>query len=193
MDANIILLQKRMKKKLDECRYEHTLGVMYTAAALAMVHHVDLDQAMFAGLLHDCAKCYTDERKIQLCEKYEVELTDAEKANTALIHAKLGACLAQQKYEVKDAEVIHAILTHTTGAPAMNNLDKIIFIADYIEPHREKAPHLNQLRTLAFQDLDQALILILEDTLKYLNGTGKSIDPMTRMTYDYYMNGADTL
>ena len=98
MNDKILDLQKKMKKKLNEYRYEHTLGVMYTSAALAMRHGIDLEQALLAGLLHDCAKCYSDEKKFELCEKYGVGLTEVERQNTALIHAKLGAVLAREKY-----------------------------------------------------------------------------------------------
>ena len=98
MNDKIIELQHKMKKKLDAFRYEHTLGVMYTSAALAMCHEVDLNEALLAGLLHDCAKCYSDEKKFDLCEKYHISLTEIEQKNTALIHAKLGAVLAKEKY-----------------------------------------------------------------------------------------------
>ena len=88
MNEKIIKLQHKMKKKLDVYRYEHTLGVMYTAAALAMCHGTDIEEALLAGLLHDCAKCYPDEKKLELCRKHHVVLTDVERENTALIHAK---------------------------------------------------------------------------------------------------------
>ena len=181
-------IQKELKKELEKDRYEHTLGVMYTAGCLAMRYDCDMDQAMMAGLLHDCAKCIPNEKKLKLCKKYDIALTQTEIDNPFLIHAKLGAFLAAEKYHVTDSEICHAIKVHTTGAPDMNLLDKIIFIADYMEPNRNKAPHLTEIRALAFKDLDQALMRILEDTLGYLaNGDKKdSIDPMTRETYEYY-------
>ncbi len=179
-------LQKKMKKRLSEERYEHTLGVMYTAASLAMRHHVDMENALLAGLLHDCAKCYSDEKKFELCEKYQVRLTAAEQKNTALIHAKLGAVLAREKYGVDSEAVCRAIATHTTGAPAMDPLQQIVFIADYIEPHRDRALHLGEIRYTAFQDLDRACEMILTDTLNYLSGSTATVDPMTRETYEYY-------
>ena len=188
MNEKIIKLQHKMEKKLDEYRYEHTLGVMYTAAALAMRHEVDLDEALLAGLLHDCAKCYPDEKKFELCEKYDVELTDVERQNTALIHAKLGAVLAREKYDVESDAVCRAIATHTTGAPAMDKLQKIVFIADYIEPHRDRAGRLNEIRYAAFEDLDKACRMILTDTLTYLSDSPKMVDPMTKETYDYYIS-----
>lgn len=191
MNEKIVKLQHKMQKKLDDYRYEHTLGVMYTAAALAMRHGVDLDEALLAGLLHDCAKCYSDEKKFELCEKYGVILTDVEKQNTALIHAKLGAVLAKEKYGVDSPAVCQAIETHTTGAPAMEKLQQIVFIADYIEPHRDRAGHLDEIRYAAFENLDQACRMILTDTLNYLSDSPKVVDPMTKATYDYYISASD--
>ena len=187
MDEKIIKLQHKIEKKLDEYRYEHTLGVMYTAGALAMRYDVDLDKALLAGLLHDCAKCYPDEKKFDLCEKFHVSLTDIEKQNTALIHAKLGSVLAKEKYGVENEEVCLAIATHTTGAPAMTPLQQIVFIADYIEPHRDRAGRLDEIRYAAFEDLDLSCRMILTDTLNYLSDSPKLVDPMTKETYDYYV------
>jgi len=188
MNDKTLDLQKKMKKKLTEERYEHTLGVMYTAAALAMRHGVDMEDALLAGLLHDCAKCYSDEKKFELCEKYHVLLTEAERQNTALIHAKLGAVLAREKYGVDSDAVCRAIATHTTGAPAMEPLQQIVFIADYIEPHRDRALHLSEIRHASFQDLDLACEMILTDTLNYLSDSPDTVDPMTQKTYEYYHN-----
>lgn len=192
MNDKILDLQKKMKKKLNEYRYEHTLGVMYTSAALAMRHGVDLEQALVAGLLHDCAKCYSDEKKFELCEKYGIVLTEVERQNTALIHAKLGAVLAREKYEVDSEDVCQAIATHTTGAPAMKPLQQIVFIADYIEPHRDRARHLDEIRYTAFQDLDRACEMILTDTLNYLSDSPNTVDPMTQETYEYYHQKGET-
>lgn len=188
MNEMIKKIQHKIAKKLDENRYEHTLGVMYTAAALAMCHGVSLDEALLAGLLHDCAKCYSDEKKLELCEKHHVELSDIERQNTALIHAKLGAVLAKEKYDVESDTVCRAIATHTTGAPAMDRLQQIVFIADYIEPHRDRAGRLDEIRRAAFEDLDKACRMILTDTLTYLSDSPKMIDPMTKKTYDYYVS-----
>lgn len=184
-------IRKSLKKELDKSRYEHTIGVMYTAAALAMAHGADQKKAMLAGLLHDCAKCIPNEEKMELCKKYHIELTQAEIDNPALIHAKLGTFLARKKYHVTDEEVLHAILVHTTGEPGMNLLDKIIYIADYIEPGRDKAKNLAVVRPLCFHDLDAALLKILSDTLDYLKSTGKEIDPLTEQTCQYYKAKAE--
>ena len=184
--ADFRQIQKKLYKKLDSHRYQHTLGVMYTCAALAMVHGVDLGKAQTAGLLHDCAKCIPNEKKLKLCKKHEIPVTPFEKENPFLIHAKLGAYLARKKYKVEDEEILSAIRCHTTGKEAMAALEQILFIADYIEPTRSTAPHLERLRRLAFQDLDQCTYEILRDTLTYLRQSPQKIDETTERAYGYY-------
>lgn len=179
-------IRRKLKKHLDRPRYEHTLGVMYTAGSMAMCHNVDIDQAMTAGILHDCAKCIPDDKKIRLCSKYHLNISDAEYANPSLIHAKLGAFMAAHKYHIDDKEVVEAIACHTTGKPHMNTLDKIIYIADYIEPGRCEAPNLTRIRQLAFEDLDECLYRILTDSLDYLAKKDAVLDPMTKKTFEYY-------
>lgn len=183
-----IEIEKKLKKELDKERYTHTLGVMYTAAALAMAHHADVEKAMYAGLLHDCAKCIPNEKKIKLCKKYHIPMSAAEKHSPFLLHAKLGSYYAKKIYEVNDAEVLHAIQVHTTGEPDMNELDKIIYIADYIEPNRKKAPNLEEIRRMAFENLDKTMMQILSDTLEYLKEKEGELDPLTMKTYEFYKN-----
>lgn len=186
MNETITKMQKRLKKHLDRERYEHTLGVMYTAGALAMRYGSDLEQALIAGLLHDCAKCIPGEKKIRMCDKYHLHVSEVELANPSLLHARLGAFLAAKRYHVDDKTVINAIACHTTGRPEMTLLDKIIYIADYIEPGRQELPNMAVVRRLAFEDIDECLYRILKDSLVYLNSRGIPIDPMTEKTYLYY-------
>lgn len=159
---------ERMRKKIqtiqDKKRYEHTLGVMYTAASLAMRYAEDIEKALVAGLLHDAAKSFS----------------------TNLGHARLGAEMAQESFGVEDRYITDAIQYHTTGRPNMTLLDKIIYVADYIEPNRNQAPNLEELRKLAFLDLDQCLYQILKGTLEYLHDKGSEIDSMTEQAYLYY-------
>lgn len=179
-------IRKSMEKALDSKRYEHTVGVEYTAAALAMRYGVSVMDARLAGLLHDCAKCLSDDKRLTICEKHNISVSEYERKNPSLLHAKVGSFLAEEEYGVTDSDVLNAILNHTTGRPAMSLFEKIIFIADYIEPGRDKATNLDEIRQLAFVDLDAALLRILEDTLKYLEGSAEEVDPMTRKTYEYY-------
>lgn len=184
-------IRREMEKVQDERRYEHTLGVAYTATALAMRYDIPLKAAEIAGLLHDCAKCMDDDKKISFCEKHNILFSDIERNNPYLLHAKVGSFLAMDTYQIEDTDILNAILNHTTGRPGMSTLEKIVFIADYIEPNRKHAPNLAEIRKLAFEDLDKALLWILKDTLAYLHSTGGQIDPMTQKTYDYYVEQAN--
>ena len=179
-------IKKKLKKELDKERYEHTKGVMYTACCLAMANEYNIDKAMLAGLLHDCAKCIPNDEKIKICNNNNILINDAELSNPGLLHAKVGSYIAETKYNITDPDILHAIKVHTTGCPEMNILDKILYIADYIEPKRDIAPRLDYIRKIAFEDLDTCIAEILYDSLHYLSGQNKSIDPMTQNTYEYY-------
>ena len=186
MDERITQIRKHLKKKLTPMRFEHTLGVSYTCMALAMKYGADLDKAEMAGLLHDCAKRYDDATIIRKCQERGVELSDSELRAPAVIHAKLGAWMAEHKYGITDPEILSAIACHTTGKPAMSLLDKILYVADYIEPRRDKAPNLPQMRRLAFEDLDEALYQILDSTRNYLKKNDAAEDDTTEKTWEYY-------
>ena len=106
--------------------------------------------------------------------------------NPELLHAKLGAYLAEMRYNIHDQEILSSIVWHTTGRPGMSLLEKIIFIADYMEPNRNHAPNLGEVRKIAFEDLDVCLRKILEDMVIYLESSGFVTDPMTRETLEFY-------
>ncbi len=184
----LTFIQENLQDDLDYERYWHTISVAFTAASLAMNYHFDSpDRALIAGLLHDCAKCIPDEEKIALCDKYGVFLDEHEIENPALIHAKLGPEIAAEKYGVLDREIHDAIRTHTTGAPDMTMLQKIIYVADYIEPNRDDIIlHLDQIQETAFKDIDKAICIIAGNTLEYLESRDRPIDPATRATYEFY-------
>ena len=187
MDQEIEKISKKLMKELDEDRYRHTQGVMYTSAALAMRYGADLKKALLAGLLHDCAKCIPGHTKIRMCEKYNLEISEIERKNPSLLHAKLGAYLAKDKYDIEDEEILMAIRSHTTGRPGMSLLEKIVYIADYIEPMRYKASRLPEIRKLAFEDLDECMYEILKDTLEYLEeDSADDIEPTSKEAYIYY-------
>lgn len=183
-------IRKSVEKVQDAKRFEHTLGVEYTAAALAMRYGSDINNARIAGLLHDCAKCFSDEKRLSICRKNHIKVTEVERKNPFLLHAKVGACLAREKYGIKEPDVLNAIQNHTTGRKNMSLLEKIIFVADYIEPGRKQVPGLSEIRKLAFIDLDEAVLQILENTLDYLRNSGGEIDPMTEVTCNYYREKA---
>ena len=186
INEQIVTFRKQLKSKLDTMRYEHSVSVSYTCIALAMRYGYSLEKAELAGLLHDCAKRYTDNELIARCRKHELPLTESELKAPAVIHAKYGAWMARNKFGIQDEEILSAIQCHTTGKPGMGMLDKILYIADYIEPRRDKASNLARMRYLAFQDLDETVYQILEGTLGYLSAKGGFVHPTTRQAYEYY-------
>ena len=186
-DEKILYIRKWLKKHLDEDRYEHTLGVAYTAICLAMRYDADMEKAETAGLLHDCAKCIPDEIKLVKCKEKGIEISETERQNPSLLHAKLGAYYAAKKFNISDREILDAITFHTTGRPGMSKIEQIIFVADYIEPRRFKAQNLPFLRKLAFLDLDRACLCILDQTINYLKGKKNLItDERSREAWAYY-------
>lgn len=184
-------LRKEISKVQDNKRFEHTLSVAYTAANLAACHGADIEHALTAGILHDCAKCLSDKKLLSICEEHHLQTSREERQKPSLLHAKVGSYLAGKKYNVEDQDILNAIRNHTTGRPNMSLLEKIVFVADYMEPGRKQAPRLEQIRRTAFTDLDGAVLMILEDTLEYLRGSDTVIDQTTQETYFYYKT-ADT-
>lgn len=184
--ADLEKIQNKLKNKLKKERYQHTLGVMYTAGSLAMRYGENLEEALTAGLLHDCGKYPSIEKQLRKCQKYGIRLERAEVETPALIHARLGACLAEKKYGIDNPRILDAIRYHTTGRPHMSMLDKIIYLADYIEPGRKMIPDLPEIRKLSFTDIDRAVCRCAEATLQYLKQSKRPIDPLTQETYEYY-------
>lgn len=186
MTLELTEIRKKLEKSLKEERYIHTLGVMYTSASMAMRFGENIQKAMLAGMLHDCGKFCDIKEQIRLCESFGLELTKAELEVPALIHARLGAYLAEKEYGIRDAEVLSAVTYHTTGRPDMTLLEKIVYLADYIEPGRKKIPGLEQVRAASFEDIDRAVCMTAESTLNFLRRVGRKVDPMTEKTYLYY-------
>lgn len=185
---DITKLIKKVKRVLSASRFEHTMGVAYTAASLAMRYECDINHVMTAGILHDCAKYMNGDQLIAYCEKNKIEISETERLNNELLHAKVGSKLAEKKYGIKDSDILNAILYHTTGKPNMSLIEKIIYIADFIEPGRKELPNIAEIRKTAFVDIDKAMILILQTTLSYLKSKESLIDKSTQETYDYYVS-----
>ena len=180
-------IEEILQKKQNPHRYRHTVGVRYTSICLAMRYGEDLTRASYAGLLHDCAKHMSNEKLLEKCRKHQLSVSGVEAKNPFLLHGRVGAWLAEHRYGVTDTGILSAIEWHTTGRPEMTLLEKIVFTADYIEPGRDQAPNLDELRKLAFTDIDQAVCAILKQTLDYLREQGGEIDPATEVTYNYYV------
>lgn len=179
-------LRKQLEKELKPDRFEHTLGVAYTSASLAFAYGADVEKALIAGFLHDCAKSMTHEEQIKVCEKNNIEITEVERKNHSLLHAKVGMFLAQKEYDVHDEDVLNAIRWHTTGRENMSLLEKIVYIADFIEPNRKPLENMPKVRKEAFTDIDRCLAHILHDSVVYLRTIGKETDDATMKAYEFY-------
>ena len=187
--SQIMMLRSKLKTKLDPMRYEHSLSVSFTCMNLAMRYGYDIDKAELAGLMHDCGKRFADEIILKKCISHKIPVTDAEMKALPVLHAKYGAWLAENKYGIEDPEIISAIACHTTGKSQMTTLEKIIYIADYIEPNRDmdcKPYPLERIRRTAFFDLNQATGMILKNTLTYLEENQMPIDEMSLEAFHYY-------
>lgn len=188
MKKDIIRLRRELEKELDKERFEHSLGVEYTSACLAFVHGENVEKAIIAGLLHDCAKCLPDDEKIRIMEKAGCPPLQEELDNHSLLHSKAGAILARDKYGIEDEDILNAIRFHTVGRPAMSLLEKIVYIADFIEPGRKELDIMEAVRKAAFKDIDQTLLWIMESIIKYVESKGYEPAPSSLAAYEYYKN-----
>lgn len=185
-------IKKYLKKHLTKERYHHTLGVAYTAISLAMRYNPDIRNSNFikkaeiAGMLHDCAKCMDNDKKLRICKENHISYSQFEWNHPYLLHGKVGAYIAKSRFGIDDNDILQAITWHTTGRPNMSLLEKIVFIADYIEPSRRPVPELDKIRQLAFIDIDEAVEKVLLNTLQYLKTKKAPIDLMTQTTYNSY-------
>ena len=179
-------LRDSIKPWMEESRYRHSLGTEAVACDLALIHGCNMWKACIAGILHDCAKDLSDDALIKECIRYQLPVSEVERQRALLLHAKVGAAYAEDKFGIKDEEILNAIRYHTTGRPGMSLLEKIIFISDYIEPYRKPLPKIDRIRWEAYNHLDSAIFMISEDILDYLKNNGSVIDTMTMDTYEYY-------
>lgn len=165
-EPELTWLRQKVIPMLSSERIAHTAGCEHEAVQLAKLWGEDPEKAAVAGILHDSTKNLRYDEQLILCDKYGIILDNAQKENPKLLHAITGAALAKDMFGVSE-EISQAIRWHTTGKPDMTTLEKIIYLADYIEPTRN-FDGVEQLRELAYEDLDKALALGLEMSLEEL-------------------------
>ena len=180
-------LEKVVIDLLNPNRVKHVLGCRDTAADLAKVWGTDVTDAARAGLLHDITKALDGPLQLTLCREYGKVLDEFSENNPKTLHALTGSLVAERIFGENEA-VVKAIESHTTGKPAMNTLEKIIYVADYMEPNRD-FPGVEELRRLAYTDLDGALQLGLEMTLAMLKEQKRQISPASSQALEYLMKG----
>ncbi len=168
-------LEKVVTGLLKPSRVNHVLGCRDTAAELARRWGADEQDAARAGMLHDITKALDGPLQLTLCREYGIVLGEFSRKNPKTLHALTGSLVAERIFGENEA-VVAAIASHTTGKAHMNTLEKIIYVADYMEPNRD-FPGVEELRHLAFTDLDKALKLGLQMTLQLLQQQGREISP----------------
>lgn len=164
-------------------RVRHIRGTEEEAVRLAKRWGADEVAARRAGILHDCTKYLELEPQLAICDKYGVELDDLERRAVKLLHSKTGACIAKEVFG-ESQEVYDAIFWHTTAKPDMTLLEKILYMADYIEPNRD-FDGVEQMRALAYQDIDKALLMGAGMTIEDMNERGVPIHSNTQGAYDW--------
>jgi len=169
--------KSRLKERLSPRRYKHTLGVVLESEKLAEFYGADATKARWAGLLHDCAKEYGADKKRALSELWGISLDEIMRKHIDLTHSLIGAESAKRDFYVTDAEVLSAIRYHTTGHKNMSLLDKIVMLADYIEPYRDDYPPLEEMRRWAYTDINKALVIGLKSTGDDLKERGLAVHP----------------
>ena len=157
-------LLARLRASIPEKRYAHSAGVAAEAVRLARLHGADAARAELAGWLHDCAKGIPVDEQVATCDRLGVPLDDWTRACPPVVHGALGAFLARRDYGVTDEAVLQAIRRHTVGAPGMTLLDKIVYLADLVEPGRA-FEGVDELRALVDRDLDEAILVSIERQL----------------------------
>lgn len=176
-----------IKPLMPEKRYLHTQGVMHTAIDLAQRYGEDPSKAETAAILHDMAK-YEDVAKMEDIIRRENLDLSVVGWGSELLHGPIAAYYAQTKFGITDQDVLNAIHYHTTGRAGMSKLEKIIFVADMIEPSRNY-PGVERLRNKAQKNLDKAMSACVRHSLRFLIDTKQPIFPLTLTCYNDIMNG----
>lgn len=177
-------LREKAHAMLKPSRVAHVIGCEAEAVQLAKRWGEDPENAAEAGILHDITKKLVLSDQLILCRKYGIINDNAEERNFKLLHAKTGAAVARALFGISD-EVYNAIRWHTTGKPDMTLLEKIIYMADYIEPNRD-FPGVEELRKLAYEDLDKAMELGLEMSLEDIKSSGQEPYKDTVEAFEWY-------
>ncbi len=171
-------IKKKLKKYVNTKRYRHTMGVLEAAKDLALRYDIDLDQASVAALLHDCAKELSGKELLKIARAHEIKIDRLLLEEPQLLHGPVGAIIAKEDFGIDDEMILDAIRYHTTGRKKMTQLDKVIYLADFIEPNR-RYPRVEKLRKIARIDLDQAVLGALDESLSYLIKKGRLMHKCT--------------
>ena len=178
-------IKQWLKENLSEERYLHTLGTAQCAMELAQQLGLDSEKAYYAGLLHDCAKCFTNEKLLEII-KGNLEVDECELLNYKTLHAPVSAYIAEKEFGVSDKEILSAIRWHTLGRIDMTDFEKLIFLADKIEPNTRDKSYSSRLRAYLSEQngLNKALLECYRSTIKSLVERNLKICPVTINIYN---------
>lgn len=175
-------MQELLKQSLPEKRYKHSIQVMRTAEKYARIYGLNVNKVAVAALLHDCGRQVESRFLFDTAKKLGIEMDPVEALQPILLHAKIGVWYAKHKYGVTDPEILHAIRCHTTGVRGMTAFDKVVYLADLLEPDRD-FPGVEKLRQIAMVDMDKAMLLGLRNSMQYLLKYNLLVHPDS---VDYY-------
>lgn len=171
-------IKSEIKLLLPEKRFEHSLNVEKEAVNLAKVYGCDIDKARLAAIAHDYAKSYQDQELIKMAQYYGIKIDEIQLHSPQLLHGPVAACILSEKMGVKDQDILNAVTYHTTGRINMSLLEKIIYLADVIEPGRY-FPGINEIRNTALNNIDYSLLMACNSTLVYITQRNFLIHPLT--------------
>ena len=178
MTVDIEWIKNKLKRQMKEKRFKHTLGVVDAAVDLAKRFGVDVEKAKLAAVLHDCAKEYSSEKLLTLARENGIEIDAVYERLPHMLHAPVGAVVAEKEYGIKDIEVLQAIAAHTLGSENMSELDKVIMLADAIEIGRKNKSAV-ELRNIIEKgaSLDEAVICCIDFKIKFVLESKQLIHP----------------
>ncbi len=171
-------MKDKLKQYLDEDRYIHSIEVMNLSVELARRYGENEQKAAVAGILHDCAKCLPHDKMMEMCLKYNADIDSIMMEEKALIHGPLGERMARYVFDIQDFDILMSIKYHSTGRKDMTLLDKIIYIADYIEPGRSFSG-IDEIRAQVKVNLDRAILMAIDNTIQFILSKGALIHPYT--------------
>ncbi|ARV60022.1 phosphohydrolase [Nostocales cyanobacterium HT-58-2] len=176
-----------LAENVPSSRVNHILRVEQMATDLAIHYSVDREKAAMAGLMHDLAKYFKPQKLLQMSHKEGLEVDEVMQANPHLLHADVSAIIARDTFGIHDQEVLQAIANHTLGRPSMSLLCSIVFLADSLEPGRGDNPQLQALREISRQNINQAVWLTCDYTLKFLLKSSCLVHPRVIFTRNWFL------
>ncbi len=179
------VLIEKVQEKISDKRFQHVLRVEKKALELAEKYQLDFEKVSIAALVHDYAKEVSDEEFQQIIKEKHLD-QDLLKWSNAIWHGVVGQYVIEKELGISDKEILQAVNHHTTGSKNMSDLDKVIYVADFIEDGRD-FPGVNEARESANRSLDEGVLFETKHTLLYLINKQSPIHPKTLETYNYYV------